>query len=158
MKFFLIDFDGNTYIEDVDKLKDIYFSFPKLTNHNFKQNIKCYIINKKPISFEKYKLAFDNVIDEIKKGNTYLLNLTFPTEIQTNCSLLEIFKSSYASFKLYFKNRFVCFSPERFVRIQNDKIYTYPMKGTIDANIPNARKNYLKHKRNGRAYNGCGFT
>jgi para-aminobenzoate synthetase component 1 len=41
---------------------------------------------------------------------------------------------------LWIKNNFVCFSPEIFVRIQDGKIFAYPMKGTIDANTPNAKK------------------
>ncbi|ACM92957.1 anthranilate synthase component I and chorismate binding protein [Nautilia profundicola AmH] len=145
LKFFLIDFDGNSYIEEVDKLKEVYFSFPSFSNHNFKNNKKCKILNKKPIPFKRYQNAFEFIIEEIKKGNTYLLNLTFPTKIETNCDLLEIFSSSNAQFKLYFKNKFVCFSPERFVKIQNNKISTYPMKGTIDASIPNAKEKILSN-------------
>lgn len=36
--------------------------------------------------------------------------------------------------------QFVCFSPESFVRIKNGKIYSYPMKGTLDASLPNAEE------------------
>ncbi|GAB6074562.1 aminodeoxychorismate synthase component I [Nautilia lithotrophica] len=145
LKFFLIDFNGNTYIEDVKKLKDIYFSFPAYQNHNFKPQRKCKIKEKTPVTFERYKKAFNYVIEEIKRGNTYLLNLTFPTDIKTDCSLFEIFISSKAMFKLYYKNRFVCFSPERFVKIENDKIFTYPMKGTIDASLPKAKETILSN-------------
>jgi para-aminobenzoate synthetase component 1 len=145
LKFFLIDFEGNCYIENVNRVRDIYFSFPSFKNHNFHSEKKCKILHKNPVSFEKYQKSFDYVTEEIKKGNTYLLNLTFPTDINTDCTLLEIFKSSKAAFKLYFKNRFVCFSPERFVRIQNGKIYTYPMKGTIDATLPDAENRILNN-------------
>ncbi len=147
MKFFLIDFNGNTYVEKVNNLQNIYFSFPSFSNHNFKSGKKCFIIQKSPISYLKYKKAFNKVIKEIKKGNTYLLNLTFPTKIKTNCSLMEIFASSQAPFKLFFKDRFVCFSPERFVKIDNNKIYTYPMKGTIDASIKNAKEKILTNTK-----------
>lgn len=34
----------------------------------------------------------------------------------------------------------MCFSPESFVRIKNGKIYSYPMKGTLDASLPNAEE------------------
>ncbi len=143
MKFFLIDFEGNTYIEDVKNLQNVYFSFPYFSNHNFCAEKTCKILKKEPISFEYYKRSFEYVIEEIKKGNTYLLNLTHPAKITVDCSLLDIFKSAKASFKLYFKNKFVCFSPERFVRIQNNKIFTYPMKGTIDASVPCAKEKIL---------------
>ena len=146
LKFFLIDFDGNIFIEKVEKLKNIYFSFPSFSNQKISNKIDKKIeLKKHPISFEKYQKAFNEVIEEIKKGNTYLLNLTFPTKIETNLNLKEIYTISKAPFKLLFKDKFVCFSPERFVKIQNNKIYTYPMKGTIDANIPNAKEKILSN-------------
>jgi para-aminobenzoate synthetase component 1 len=145
MKFFLIDFNGNIFIDDVKNLKDIYFSFPSFALLPKKPQKKTLLLKKYPISFEKYQKAFNEVIEEIKKGNTYLLNLTFPTKIETNWDLLEIFYFAKAPFKLYFKDKFVCFSPERFVKIENDKIYTYPMKGTIEAHIPNAKELILNN-------------
>jgi len=143
VKFFLIDFNKNVFVDRVENLKDVYFSFPLFSLLPDVPKKDCKITSIKPISFKKYKKAFEEVIEEIKNGNTYLLNLTFKSEIKTNCSLLEIFQNANAPFKLYFKNKFVCFSPERFVKIKNDKIYTYPMKGTIKATIPNAREKIL---------------
>jgi len=90
MKFFLIDFNGNIFIEDISKLKDIYFSFPALTLNAPKTPKKKLILKKEPISFERYQKAFSEVIREIEKGNTYLLNLTFPTKIKTNYTLCSI--------------------------------------------------------------------
>ncbi|EDN66277.1 para-aminobenzoate synthase component I [Beggiatoa sp. PS] len=80
-------------------------------------------------------------------GNTYLLNLTFPTEIEVKASLREIFLASSAKFKLYFKDQFVTFSPERFIKIEDNLIKTYPMKGTIDAHLPNARQKILADEK-----------
>ena len=45
------------------------------------------------------------------------------------------------------KDRFVVFSPEIFVRLENGFIYSYPMKGTIDASLPNAREQILADKK-----------
>ena len=143
--FFLFDFDGNYYIDKIKNLENIFFSFPNFNLNPHKTTKKCKIINITPYPFEKYKKAFFEVIEEIKKGNTYLLNLTFPSEIKTNCNLLEIYNYSNAPFKLYFKDKFVCFSPERFVKIKNNRIYTYPMKGTIDSKIPNAKEKILSN-------------
>lgn len=147
MKFFLVDFDGNIFIDDIKNLKNIYFSFPDFQILPKKPQKKPFVFKKYPISFDRYQKAFNEVIEEIKKGNTYLLNLTFPTKIKTNWDLLEIFYYSKAPFKLYFKNKFVCFSPERFVKIKNNKIYTYPMKGTIEAHIPQAKKLILNNEK-----------
>ncbi len=105
-------------------------------------------LEKFPISFDEYKKKFDILQEEIKKGNSYLLNLTAKTKIKIDLSLDEIFENTKSKFKLRFKNQdedFVCFSPERFVEIKENKIFTYPMKGTIDANIPNAKEKILNN-------------
>ena len=90
------------------------------------------------VSAERYAQAFEKVQKEIHNGNTYLLNLTFPTKIETNLSLENIFNRSKARYKILLRDQFVCFSPETFVRIDNGIISSYPMKGTIDARINNA--------------------
>lgn len=105
------------------------------------------MFEKFPVSFSKYKTAFDKVIKEIKKGNTYLLNLSFKTEIITHNSLKEIFYQSKVPYKLAFKNDFIVFSPEPFIKIKGRKIFSYPMKGTIDADIPNAENIILNDKK-----------
>lgn len=91
-----------------------------------------------PLSYTAYEQGFELVKQGIQKGNTYLLNLTYPTPIQLNCDLLTLFYQVNARYKLYVANQFVCFSPESFVQIRDNKIYTYPMKGTINADIANA--------------------
>ncbi|WP_420868449.1 aminodeoxychorismate synthase component I [Arcobacter vandammei] len=103
---------------------------------------KEFFFNKFPISFESYKEKFEKIKEEIKRGNSYLLNLTSKTKIETNLSLDEIYDASNALLKLRFKSEnenFTCFTPEKFVEIFEDKIYTYPMKGTIDSSLENAK-------------------
>ena len=87
------------------------------------------------------------VLEEIRSGNTYLLNLTFKTPIESNFTLKEIFTYARAKFKLYFKDEFICFSPEPFVEIENNTIATYPMKGTIDAHLPHAEDTILSDEK-----------
>jgi para-aminobenzoate synthetase component 1 len=91
-----------------------------------------------PIRFERYSKAFNEVQAEIALGNSYLLNLTFPTAIETRLGLEELFRISSAPYKLWVKDRFVVFSPEIFVQIKDAMISSFPMKGTIDAAIENA--------------------
>ncbi|MEK7991028.1 MAG: aminodeoxychorismate synthase component I [Thiotrichaceae bacterium] len=105
------------------------------------------MLKKKAIEFETYQAAFNQVIAEMYQGNTYLLNLTFPTQIQINASLLDIFHATQAKFKLYFRDQFICFSPERFIQIQNNSIKTFPMKGTINALLPNAAQQILNNDK-----------
>ena len=96
------------------------------------------IFNKHLVSYEIYKKSFDQVLKHIRYGNSFLTNLTFPTDIETNLNLEEIFYRSNAPFRLLVRNKFVVFSPELFVRISEGKISSFPMKGTIDAAIPEA--------------------
>lgn len=100
-----------------------------------------------PINYDDYLQAFNKVQKALKRGDTYLLNLTFRTEISTGYSLMEIYQHSRARFKLLYKDKFVVFSPERFIKISNGIIETNPMKGTIDATIPNAESLLLDNRK-----------
>jgi para-aminobenzoate synthetase component 1 len=93
-----------------------------------------------PLSPEDYKARFDIVRRGLYSGNSFLTNLTIKTEIHTPLSLEEIFRRSNAPYSLLIPGQFVCFSPERFVKIENGQISTNPMKGTIDASVPDAEQ------------------
>jgi len=108
---------------------------------------KIITLIKDPLPYEKYLNKFNQVIDKIKSGETYLLNLTQPTPIKTNLTLQQIFHTSQATYKLHVKDKFVCFSPEPFINIENNTIKTFPMKGTIDASIANAQEKILANKK-----------
>lgn len=86
-----------------------------------------------------YTSKFKTVHNGLLYGNSFLLNLTERTPIRTNLTLEQIFYHSRAKYKVWLPERFVCFSPESFVRIQGNDISTYPMKGTIDATLPDAK-------------------
>jgi para-aminobenzoate synthetase component I len=144
---FVLSYDlSKFYIEKLSNLpKTIKFELNS-NEHNKNKNIKKSKLEKFPISFEEYKKSFDYIQEQIKSGNSYLLNLTAKTKIKTSLSLDEIYENVDAKFKLRFQNNendFVCFSPERFVEIKKNKISTYPMKGTIDATITNAQARIL---------------
>lgn len=100
-------------------------------------------LKSRPVSFDKYEQAFRRVQYEEWQGNSYLTNLTFKTPIETSFSLKDIFYAAKAPYKLFFKDKFVVFSPEAFITIDNGLISTFPMKGTIDAAIPDARQTLL---------------
>ena len=90
----------------------------------------------------------------ISHGNSYLLNLTFPTKISTDASLEEIFYCSRAKYRLLFADKFVVFSPEAFVKIeQNGTIRSFPMKGTIDASVPDAERMILRDEKEKSEHN-----
>lgn len=91
-----------------------------------------------PVKYSIYEEGFKNVLNAIQLGDTYLLNLCYTSKLENVPPLEYIFDHAHAPFKLLFQTKFVVFSPERFVKIENGYIRTYPMKGTIDASIPNA--------------------
>ena len=97
-------------------------------------------LKKYPIAFETYQSAFDEVMRNLKAGNSFLTNLTAQTPIETNLGLEEIFERSRAKYKLWLRDELVCFSPETFVQIVGNRIASFPMKGTIDASLPNAER------------------
>lgn len=97
-------------------------------------------LNSNPIPYIDYQHKFDIVHKGLRRGDSFLTNLTIKTPIDTNISLLDIFNKSKAPYQLYMPDRFVCFSPERFVQIADGRISSNPMKGTIDAAIENAEQ------------------
>jgi len=149
--FFLLDFNlKQPFICPLNQTQkeNIYFEIEGLKNHTFPQeNIKRFIFKHKPIDYQVYKKSFDIVYKNLLYGNTYLLNLTFPIPINTNLSLKQIFSNIKAKYKLLFKDDFVIFSPESFIKIKGNNIYTYPMKGTIDASIENAQEIIINDKK-----------
>ena len=142
---FIISYDlKEFYVEKLSNLpKNIKYELNSKHTSKIKDKTK---LLKEPISFLEYKKKFDFLQEEIKKGNSYLLNLTAKTKIATKYSLDKIYDNVHSKFKLRFKkdnHNFVCFSPERFIEIKKNKIYTHPMKGTIDSSLPNAEARIL---------------
>lgn len=108
-----------------------------------KSKSKPISLSKTPISFEEYKKGFEHTISAIKAGDTYLLNLCYTTRLSGQNTLEEIYEAVKAPYKLLVGDKFVVFSPEQFVSIINGTIRTFPMKGTIDATLPNAEAKLL---------------
>ena len=109
--------------------------------------LKNEIIRKHPIQPEAYNQKFNKVYERLAYGDSFLTNLTIDTEIHLSHSLKEIFFMCEAKYKLWFKDNFIVFSPETFVKIEEGKIYSNPMKGTIDASIPDAESKILNDRK-----------
>ncbi|MBT2621340.1 aminodeoxychorismate synthase component I [Chryseobacterium sp. ISL-6] len=152
--FFIIDFLSEKveiYLENEIEKSGLLIDFQSISISNNKEKLHKEIIWKSyPESLESFKNGFDEVQKNIRLGNSYLVNYTRKTKIETNLSLKEIFLHSDAKYKVFYKDFFVFFSPETFVKIINGKIYTYPMKGTIDAAVENA-KEVLKNDKKEKA-------
>jgi para-aminobenzoate synthetase component 1 len=99
------------------------------------------------ISFEIYKKKFDLVYDRLAYGDSFLTNLTVKTPITLYSSLEDLFYQSRARYKIWMKDELLVFSPETFIQVKGKKIFSYPMKGTIDASYPNAREVILSNRK-----------
>lgn len=108
------------------------------------QQLNDFYFRKYPVSFELYQQKFNQVVKHINAGDSFLVNLSQPTPIETNLTLESIYEHSSTPYRFYLKDRFVCFSPETFIRIHANQISSFPMKGTIDAAIPDAEQIILE--------------
>ncbi len=151
--FFVIDFlseNVEIYPEYEIEKSGLLVDFQSFSNLKTSHDLNKKVVWKSfPETQESFKVGFDKVQENIRLGNSYLVNYTRKTKIETNLSLEEIFYHSNAKYKVFYKDFFVFFSPETFVKIIEGKILTYPMKGTIDASIENAAeilKNDKKEK------------
>ncbi len=100
-----------------------------------------------PVPKSRYEKAFNHVQKHIKHGNSFLVNLTMPSRIETNLDLEEIFHRSNAKYKLWIKNEIVVFSPETFIKTNGTKVSSFPMKGTMNASLPNAKQQLLESEK-----------
>jgi para-aminobenzoate synthetase component 1 len=153
---FVIDFElNNPEVYPLNELPSgLLFNTPAFpTQHNFTTIIPDFHFEAFPPDFETYKKAFQAVQHEIQMGNTYLINLTFRSRIETSLTLQEIFYRSRAKYKLLYDNRFVVFSPETFIEITDGIISSCPMKGTIDATLPNADQLLLADEKETAEHN-----
>lgn len=147
--FFLINFlmdEIRIFTQNEIENNSLSIDFPNITNVNRCHTERSRSVEWKsfPETLEDYQKGFDIVQENLKKGNSYLTNYTRKTEIETNLTLEDIFKFSKAKYKILASDEFVCFSPETFIEIVDNKIFTHPMKGTIDAEIEDA-ENILKN-------------
>ena len=149
---FIIDFDmKDPVILPLDKVdpNEILFSISGVTNVQGEplQNTSNIELKFSPVSKKRFGKAFNLVQKHIQHGDSFLLNLTMPSQIETNLSLEEIFHLSKARYKLWLKEKFVVFSPEIFIKTVGRKISSFPMKGTMDASLPNAEKRLLSSEK-----------
>lgn len=95
-----------------------------------------------PIPFEQYEQSFEIIQNGLQRGDSFLANLTVRTPVRTNLTLDDLFFRATARYKILVPNNFVCFSPESFVslNLETQRIETRPMKGTIDASLPEAER------------------
>ncbi|MDF4204740.1 aminodeoxychorismate synthase component I [Maribacter sp. SA7] len=152
--FFIIDFEKSVkqvYTFEEAANENIYFNIkgkgndqnlPNTIHENVNFDLKPTLVSK-----EIYERAFSTVKHELNTGNSFLLNLTFPTALNTSVDLDDIYQKAHAPYKLLYKDKFVVFSPECYLKVKDGDIFSYPMKGTINSDVPNAEELLLSNKK-----------
>lgn len=144
---FVVDFEMESPFAcpwEEAKNENIFFDIDRRSNFISQLPKSPVTLAKFPIPLAEYKKKFDVVAGHLSYGDSFLTNLTIKTEVQLSQTLRELFFLARARYKLLFKDNFLVFSPETFVRIRDEQILTFPMKGTIDAAVPNARELILR--------------
>ncbi len=152
--FFMVDFEmQKPWAVELRKLYAnnplVWFQFPEVSNllPHLSVTPVLPVFNKYPVSYPQYLLRFEKVMHHLKAGNSYLVNLTCNTRVETDVNWFNLFLACRARYKVYIPGKLMCFSPETFITIQQDMISTCPMKGTIDAAIPRAAQIILNDEK-----------
>ena len=154
---FLIDFEQKkplAWLVD-DCPDDFQFKFTKSSSdqtfsavdHKNVNRVENSLITKHPITISEYQPKFNQVMDALYKGDSFLMNLTIPTPVQNTAHFQTYFDHAKSKYVVWLKNDFIAFSPETFIQIESGMISTFPMKGTIDASLPNAKELLLNDSK-----------
>lgn len=148
------EMESGFFIADPMSQQDILFDVNgagNLTRHP--EDPPPYQFTRHPEPFETYSQRFDKVMEGLRRGDSYLTNLTIKTPVTTSLSLGEIIRYSNARYRLLIPERMACFSPECFVTMKQGRVITYPMKGTIDAAIPGAEEQIMHNQKETSEHN-----
>ena len=115
--------------------------------HKNVNSVEHSLITKYPIKTSDYQHKFNQVMDALHKGDSFLMNLTIPTPVQNTVHFQTYFDHAKSKYVVWLKNDFIAFSPETFIQIESGMISTFPMKGTIDASLPNAKELLLNDSK-----------
>ena len=100
-----------------------------------------------PPTEAEYQHSFNTVRNAMLAGNSYLANLTCRIGLRTNLSLLDLYHAAEARYRLWMKDKLVCFSPETFVKISQGEIHSFPMKGTAEDVSPLSAEQLLANEK-----------
>ncbi len=162
---FALDYEmqNGIFVCNPNQESDVLFRVHNITNSNDskrREAVSAASLYKRALlditeklSLEEYSVKFQKVADALKIGDSYLVNLTCKTKVNSPLSLEQIFYCTGSPFGLYVAGLFVSFSPERFVKIEKGEISCTPMKGTIDASVPDALQTILNNYKESCEHN-----
>ena len=147
---FAFDYELNEalFIEFPQNQSEVLYKFSNGTNFkresiidNSQEHLKILDCD----TLDAYRNKFNLIIQGLNRGDSYLANLTCKSRISTDLTPYTILSSTNSPFAFYIPDRFLSFSPERFVKVENGIISSFPMKGTIDATLPDAEERILNN-------------
>lgn len=117
------------------ELQNNLAQFIEIKDNNITQKINFI---ESEIDYQKYQTLFHQVIDNLRQGNSYQINLTqrFKLDLQHTDKFLLYHQLSrhnpvkYAAYLPFDYDTIISISPELFFRKQHNKITLNPMKGT----------------------------
>ena len=133
------------------KPKQVYnYSIKKEEDYNYDIPLTY---DKDTISIEQYSTIIEKIKEELAYGNVYQINFTMEKKFNIQLSPLEL----YMQIRNYSEPRFgyyldfsdyqvISFSPEQIFKKINNKIFSYPMKGTAKRSRDNKIDDEYKNK------------
>ncbi len=149
---FIIDYEGkHAVVEpehevDANELKYCFNEKGNATQAAYPAN-KDIEWRIEPPTEAEYQHSFNIVRNAMLAGNSYLANLTCRIGLRTNLSLPDLYNAAEARYRLWMKDKLVCFSPETFVKIAQGEISSYPMKGTAEDLSPSSAEQLLANEK-----------
>ena len=149
---FIIDYEGkHAVVEpenevDANELKYCFNGRGNATQTAYPAN-KDIEWGIEPPTEAEYQHGFNIVRNAMLAGNSYLANLTCRIGLRTNLSLPDLYNAAEARYRLWMKDKLVCFSPETFVKIAQGEISSYPMKGTAEDLSPSSAEQLLANEK-----------
>ena len=121
-----------------------------LSNEELKKKLSAYQLEKDEtlqfeslVSKEKFISQVASIKEDIANGRYYQINIAAPlkAKLKSNINGLSLFNhyhnkvhAPYSAYLPLDENEIICLSPELFLKKENDKITTQPIKGTLITN------------------------
>lgn len=150
--FLLIDFEGRRprlFTAADWESRKLHFDFPARQDPHGGETsgTRPVHLTAQPPRPDAYRAAFERVQAGLRRGDSFLTNLTFASPVELRGTLLQVYRQTEAKYRVHLPGEFTCFSPETFVSITADGyLETRPMKGTA-ADTPAGRAALLSSRK-----------